>query len=224
MQIYDLPGTPNAARIRIVLAAKGIDHLVEFVPVNLIGAEQKQDWFLAMNPLGKTPVLLLEDGLALSECTAITEYLDNLDGQPILTGATPREKGLIHMMQRRAEIMLMEPVDDYFHYAKRALGPAVEPWRQPEWAGRGEWGERRGAAAMVNLPWFDDWLREGPWLAGDNWSLADITLWAGLVFARAAGLQFPSGLDALAGWEDRFTALPAFTQRSGKDLPPRNAG
>jgi len=107
MKIYDREGTPNAARIRIVLAEKGREDQIEFVSVDLIRAEQKQPAFLAMNPIGKIPVLELDDGTVISESTAITEYLDNLDGNPTLTGKTPREKGLIHMMQRRVEMMVL---------------------------------------------------------------------------------------------------------------------
>ena len=59
MKIYDRPGFPNAARIRIVLAAKGLDSQVEFVPVDLIAAEHKQPAFLARNPSGVIPVLEL---------------------------------------------------------------------------------------------------------------------------------------------------------------------
>ena len=62
MKIYDREGTPNAARIRIVLAEKGLEDQIEFVSVDLIGAEQKQPAFLAMNPIGKIPVLELDDG------------------------------------------------------------------------------------------------------------------------------------------------------------------
>ncbi len=127
MKLYDREGTPNAARIRIVLAEKGLDDQVEFVSVDLRAAEQKQPAFLAMNPIGKTPVLVLDDGFVISECTAITEYLDNLDGAPTLTGRTPREKAAIHMMQRRVEQMLLDPIDDYFHYGTRGLGEALRP-------------------------------------------------------------------------------------------------
>eukprot|EP01034_Spumella_vulgaris_P015328 gene15328-19572_t len=125
MKLHDRQGTPNAARIRVVLAAKGMKDDVEFVSVDLIAAEQKQPAFLAINPIGKTPLLELDDGLVISESTAITEYLDNLDGHPILTGRTPREKAIIHMMQRRVEMMVLEPVDDYFHYGTSGLGPAL---------------------------------------------------------------------------------------------------
>src|SRR5882762_2829420 len=100
MKIYDTSGFPNPARIRIVLAEKGLDPQIEFVSVDLIAAEHKQAAFLAKNPSGVIPVLELDDGTLISESTAITEYLDNLDGHPTLTGTTPREKALIHMMQK----------------------------------------------------------------------------------------------------------------------------
>ena len=129
MKIYDREGAPNTARIRIVLAEKGLEEQPEFVSADLIAAEQKQPRFLAMNPIGKIPVLELEDGLAISESTAITEYLDNLDGNPKLTGRSPREKAVIHMMQRRVEMMVLEPLDDFFHYGTPGSGrrwPRIE--------------------------------------------------------------------------------------------------
>ena len=109
MKIYDREAGPHPARIRIVLAEKRLEERVEFVSIDLIAAEQKQPGFLAMNPIGKVPVLELDDGTIITESTAITEYLDNLDGHPTLTGTTPRDKGVIHMMQRRAEMMLIAP-------------------------------------------------------------------------------------------------------------------
>jgi len=221
MKLYDRQGTPNAARIRIVLAAKQLEDQVEFVTVDLIAAEQKQPAFLKMNPLGKTPVLELDDGLCLSECTAITEYLDNLDGKPALTGVTPREKAMIHMMQRRVEIMLLDPVDDYFHYATRGLGPALRPWRAPDWSGAKEWAERRGRYAVENFPYFDSWLATRAFLAGERFSMADITLFATLAFARGAGLAVTPGAN-LMGWYERVADLPCVKNRSGQEFLPQD--
>ncbi|MEJ0008045.1 MAG: glutathione S-transferase N-terminal domain-containing protein [Steroidobacteraceae bacterium] len=93
MKLYDREGTPNAARIRIVLSAKGLEDQITFVSVDLIAAEHKQPAFLAMNPIGKTPVLELVDGLVISESTAITEYLDNLDGQAATHGQHAAREG-----------------------------------------------------------------------------------------------------------------------------------
>jgi glutathione S-transferase len=73
----------------------------------------------------------------------------------VVTGKTPREKAVIHMMQRRVEILLLEAIDDCFHYGTAGLGKALSPWRMPEWSGRKEWGERRGATAIRNLAQFN---------------------------------------------------------------------
>jgi glutathione S-transferase len=222
MKIYDRAGAPNTARIRIVLAAKGLEKEVEFVSVDLIDAQQKSDAYLAKNPIGKIPLLELEDGTVISESTAITEYLDNLDGKPVLTGRSPREKGLIHMMQRRVEQLVMEPFDDFFHYGTRGLGEALTPWRMPEWAGRKEWGERRGAMAARNLPYFDAILEKQSYLAVDRFSLPDITLYAFLLFTDILSFPVPAELKGLAAWRARIEALPAVRDRGGKDILPED--
>jgi len=218
MKLYDREGTPNAARIRIVLAQKGLENQVEFVSVDLIAAEQKQPAFLAMNPIGKTPVLVLDDGFVISESTAITEYLDNLDGNPVLTGRTPREKAAIHMMQRRVEMMLLEPVDDYFHYGTPGLGERLKPWRMPDWPNAKEWGQRRGVQAVQNIPYFDGVLRQQAFIAGNHFSMADITLFASVAFASAIGLSIDARLTALGDWRSRVSALPAVRNRTGQTL------
>jgi glutathione S-transferase len=222
MKLYDRQGTPNAARIRIVIAEKGLEGTIAYETVDLIAAEQKRPSFLAMNPIGKTPVLELDDGLCLSECTAITEYLDNLDGRPVLTGTTPREKAVIHMMQRRVEIMLLEPIDDYFHYGSPGLGPALAPWRKPDWAAKEEWGRRRGQECLANLPWFEDRLAHRAFLAGEAYSMADITLLAAIDFARGIGLASGALSPNLAAWHGRMQALPAVRDRSGRELLPED--
>ncbi len=220
MRIYDRDGAPNTARIRIVLAEKGLEDRVEFVSVDLIGAEQKQSAFLAMNPIGKIPVLELEDGLLISESTAITEYLDNLDGSPILTGRTAREKAVIHMMQRRVEMLFLEPLDDYFHYGTPGLGKRLAPYRMPDWPGRHEWGKRRGAAALRGLPYFDALLRRQPFVAGQAFSMPDITLYISLLFADVAALPMAPELTALPAWRDKVAARPAVRNRSGQTILP----
>ncbi|WP_158747290.1 glutathione S-transferase family protein [Acidisphaera sp. L21] len=222
MKIHDREGTINPTRIRIVLAEKRLGDRIEFVSVDIISAEQKSATFLAKNPIGKIPLLELDDGTIISESTAITEYLDNLDGNPTLTGKTPREKALIHMWQRRAEQLLLEPVDDYFHYGTKGLGEALQPFRMPDWAGRKEWGERRGAFAVGNLPYLDTELAGRAFLAGDAFSMADITLFVALAFAELAGLSIPPDLANLATWRGRVANLPAVKNRSGQNLRPED--
>ena len=221
MKIYDRPGFPNPSRIRIVLAEKGLDPEVTFVPVDLIAAEHKQPAFLAKNPSGVLPVLELDDGTFISECTAITEYLDNLDGQPMLTGRTPHEKALIHMMQRRAEAYVLDPLGVFFHHATPGLGADLQAFKSPEWPGRAEMGQREGEKAKEGLKYFSEVLSRQPYLAGDAFSMADITLFVGLAFAQALGIV-PPDLTALAQWQERVAALPAVKNRSGQTFLPED--
>ena len=209
MKIHDIPGFPNPLRVRIVLAEKGLADQVTFVNVDLPGAEHKQDAFLAINPTGTVPVLELDDGLYISECTAITEYLDNLDGAPTLTGRTPREKGVIHMMQKRAESELIDAIGGYFHHATPGLGPALEAYKSPDWAGREAWGRRQGDKAIAGMRYFDKVLRDHPYVAGDQFSMVDITVLQGLVFAGFAQLAVPEDCTALIAWNARLQDRPS---------------
>lgn len=222
MKIYDRAGFPNASRVRIVLAEKGLEDHIQFVSVDLIGAEHKQPPFLAINPSGKIPVLELDDGTQISEATAITEYLDNLDGNPTLTGRTPREKAMIHMMQKRAEVELMDGVDGYFHFATPGLGDAMQPYVSPDWAGRREWGERARARAVRAMSYFDGVLQTSAYVAGERFSMADITVFAALNFADAAGIGLPDDCANLRAWRARVSDLPSVGRRSGQNFLPED--
>ncbi|MCB8881256.1 glutathione S-transferase [Acidisoma cellulosilytica] len=216
MKIFDRPGFPNPARIRIVLAEKGLDSQINFVSVDLIGAEHKQAEFLEKNPSGVLPVLQLDDGTYIAECTAITEYLDNLDGDPRLTGRTPKEKALIHMMQRRAEAELLDAVGNYFHHATPGLGTALQAFKSPAWEGRKDWGDRQREKALGGLRYFDNVLKDSPFIAGDHFSLADITVYAGLMFGDAAGITIPDDHAALKTWRETVSEIPSVKNRSGQ--------
>lgn len=216
MKIYDRPGFPNPTRIRIVLAEKQLDSQVEFIPVDLIGAEHKSPAFLQKNPSGVLPVLELDDGILISESTAITEYLDHLDDRPTLTGTTPKQRGLIHMMQRRAEAELIDAVGDYFHHATPGLGPQLQAFKSLDWNGRAEWGRRQGERARAGMSYFNSVLERQPYVAGDAFSMADITVFAGLMFADAAGLAIPEHSAALLAWRARIADLPCVKNRSGQ--------
>lgn len=209
MKIHDIPGFPNPLRIRIALAEKGLADQVTFVKVDLPGAEHKQDAFLALNPTGTVPVLELDDGLCISECTAITEYLDNLDGDPVLTGKTAREKGVIHMMQKRAESELIDAIGGYFHHATPGLGPVLQAYKSPDWIGREDWGRQQGGKAIAGMRYFDKVLRGQPYVAGDAFSMADITVLEGLVFAGYASLAVPEDCTALIAWNARLQDRPS---------------
>jgi glutathione S-transferase len=209
MKVFDTPGFPNPLRVRIVLAEKALQGSVEFIKVDLPGAEHKQPAFLAINPLGTVPVLQLDDGTCISECAAITEYLDNLDGNPSLTGRTPKQRAIVHMMQKRAESELADPVGIYFHHSTPGLGAGLQPYKSPDWEGRVEWGNRQRDKAVAGMKYFDQVLQAQPYVAGEQFSMADITVFAGLVFAGFASIDVPEECVALAAWQAKVAERPS---------------
>src|SRR5206468_2417490 len=149
---------------------KNLQSQVRYEPVNLWTGEHKQPAFLARNYSGTLPVLELADGTLIAECTAITEYLDSLEGPPTLTGNTALEKGIIHMMSRRAELELLDAISVYFHHATPGLGPEVELYQNAEW------GFRQRDRALRGMHYFDGILRKQPFVTGAVFSTADITV------------------------------------------------
>src|SRR5471032_859711 len=218
MKLYDTPGFPNPARIRIVLAEKGLEAQVQFVKIDLVGAEHKQAAFLEKNPTGVVPVLELDDGTRISESVAITTYLDNLDGRPTLTGATPRERAIILMMQKRADDQLIDAIGAYFHFGTAGLGAQLLEHKSPEWAGRQEWAERQRDKYLKGLRDFNEVLQRQPYLAGAQFSVADITTFAALIHGDFAGVAIPADCAALVAWRARVAERPAVKQRSGQSL------
>lgn len=203
MKIHDWFDGPYPARVRIALAEKGLLPKVEFVPVNLWTGEHKNPEFLALNYSGTLPVLELEDGTLIAECTAITQYLDSFDGNPSLTGVTPVEKGLIHMMTKRAEIEFLDAVSVYFHHATPGLGPKVERYQNAEW------GNKMGEKAVRGMRYFDDLLKHQPFIAGDTFSMADIAVIGGMIFASLVNMPVPEECVALRAWHARMEARPS---------------
>ena len=203
MKIHDFPIGPYPKRVRIALAEKGLAAEVTFVKVDLRKGDHKRADFLAKNIAGSVPVLELDDGTLIAECVAITEYLDNLDGRPILTGANAREKGIVHMMTRQAEAQVLDAVSAYFHHATPGLGPDVE--RDQNQA----WGLAQRDKALRGMAYFDEVLQTNRYLAGDVFSMADIALVAGLYFADLVKLPMPTACATLAAWNDRMKTRPS---------------
>jgi glutathione S-transferase len=208
MTIYDFPRGPYPARVRIALAEKGLQSQVQFEMIDLYKGEHKTPEFIASkNYSGTVPVLQLDDGTLIAECSAITEYLDALDGLPTLTGRTPREKGLIHMMSKRAELELLDAISVYFHHATPGLGPKVELYQNSEW------GLRQRDKAARGIHYFDGVLRTQPFVAGEGFSMADITVIAGMIFAGVVKLAVPEECEALRTWYARMQERPSVKNR-----------
>ncbi|XPF93837.1 glutathione S-transferase family protein [Colwellia sp. RE-S-Sl-9] len=203
MKIYDVENFPNPLRVRIALAEKNAADKAIFIPVDLMNGKHRSAEFLAKNPAGGVPVLELDDGTFISECSAIIEYIDHEFAGPSLTGNTPKSRAVISMMQRRAESMVLDAVATYFHHATDGLGPVLETYQNKEW------GQKQMEKALAGLAYFDSVLANSAFLAGDEFTVADITLHAGLVFAGFAQIDVPKELVNVIAWQARIATRPS---------------
>jgi glutathione S-transferase len=203
MKIYDVENFPNPLRVRIALAEKNATSNVEFIPVDLMNGEHRTDAFLAKNPSGAVPILELDDGTYISECTAIIEYIDTEFAGASLTGTTAKDRAVISMMQKRAESTVLDAVGTYFHHATDGLGPELETYQNKEW------GNKQGEKARQGLVYFNNVLANSQFVAGDAFSVADITLFAGLAFAGFAQIAVPSELTHLVAWQENVAKRPS---------------
>lgn len=203
MIIYDVPGFPNPARVRMALAEKNATNKVTFKDVDVMGGEHRSAEFLAKNPAAAVPVLELDDGTCIAECTAITEFIDHEFEGISLTGKGAKQRAQISMMNRRAEFMVMDAVGGYFHHATDGLGPDLETYQNTDW------GQKQKERAVEGMAYFDQVLAGNDFVAGDEFSCADITLFAGLGFAGFAKIDIPAKLVNLAKWRAQIAARPS---------------
>ena len=197
LKIYEYKGFPNPNRIRIALAEKGLLDRAQFIHVDVLAGEARRPEFLAKNPAGTVPLMEIEDGTFISECTAITEYIDHVAGEPTLTGKDARERALIHMMTRRAESNLVDACATYYHHATPGFGPELETYQNREW------GEKCGEKAVATMRYLDRVLATQPHIAGEDFTMADITVIAGLAYADFAKIAMPAELANLKAWRAR---------------------
>lgn len=204
MRIFDIPNFPNPLRVRIALAEKNALSNVEFVDVDVMAGEHRRKSFLDKNPNGAVPVLELDDGTFISECSAITEYIDHAFDGPSLTGNDPKQRGVVAMQQRKIESNVLDAVATYFHHATDGLGPELETNQNKAW------GEQQKQVALNGLHYANDLLAKHAYVAGEDFSVADITLHAGLVFAGFANIEIPLNLTHLIEWQQRVSLRPSF--------------
>ncbi len=204
MKLYDSKGLPNPDRIRIALAEKGILDQVEFIQIDLRKGEQRTPEFRAKNVNASVPLLELEDGTAISECTAITEYIDHAFEGICLTRKMPKERAIVHMMQRRGEQKIVDAIGAYFHHATVGFGPLIELDQNKAW------GEKHKQVTIDGMHYFNDVLAKQPYVAGNNFSMADITVFTGLNFSEEyPKVYIPDNCTHLLAWREKIAKRPS---------------
>jgi len=179
MKLYEYEAFPNPKRVRMFLAEKGID--VERIQVNVPAGEHRTPVYIVKNPDATVPFLELDDGSIVSGCVAISRYFEDGTTGNSLMGDTPEAAANITMWQRRMEAGLLDAGTTYFHHATDGLG-AIEPYQIKEW------GEKNGERVKATADQLESQLEGQAFVAGDSFSIADITAFVGYGFAKYVGL------------------------------------
>lgn len=200
MKLYDAGMAPNPRRVRIFLAEKGIQ--VPLVPIDLNRLEHRSPEYEAVNPLRRVPALELDDGTVLTESVAICRYFEALRPEPALFGRGAKEEALVEMWQRRLELHLLAPVAAVF----RHLHPAMRQMEVPQIP---EWGEANKPRVQEFLAVLDSELRDRLFIAGEHYSIADITGLVALGFMKPAKLPLDGELRNVHRWYAHLLERPS---------------
>jgi glutathione S-transferase len=198
MILHDLTPGMHPRRVRIFMAEKGLS--IERREVDAANNANSTAEFLKLNPLGRLPVLELDDGSAISESLAICRYLENLHPNPPLMGQTPQEAAHIEMWTLRMENNLSRPIgylfmhSSDFYKSRLKQVPAVAEWAQEQ--------------AFQTMEWLNTELAERTYIAGESYTMADIVAQCAFVLGKAAGVRIPPEMTHLTGWFATVSARP----------------
>jgi glutathione S-transferase len=199
MKMYDFTLAPSPRRVRIFLAEKGI--AVPLVQVDIMKNANRAPEFYKKNPSGSLPVLELDDGSCIAESVAICRYFEELQPSPPLFGVGARERAMVEMWNRRIELEIFAPVGHVWsHLSEIAKGRGR---RIPGF------GEIQKRAAIDRLAWLDGNLGPREFLAGDTFSIADITTLCMIDFARTVDIRIQPDQTNLARWYRAVSARPS---------------
>ncbi|MEO0411179.1 MAG: glutathione S-transferase family protein [Pseudomonadota bacterium] len=198
MKLYSMKQAVNPQRVRIFLAEKGLD--VETIEIDIPSGENRSDDYLKVSPRGLLPALVLDDGDVLVETVAICKYIEATNPSPPLLGTTPKEQAIIEMRQREMEFDGLQSIAWIFrntapHFTERSQPGAVPDMEQlPQLAARGQvltavWLERLNAL-----------LSQSRHVAGDAFSIADITAYCAVKFARWVKISIPENHEHTLRW------------------------
>ena len=200
MKLYNSRLAPNPRRVRIFLAEKGLT--VPMVDLDLARLDQKTEDYSAVNPFQTVPALELDDGEVISETVAICRYFEELHPEPNLFGLGALERARVEMWQRRLEFYLFLPIAQTYRHTH----PAAKVLESPQIA---EWAEVNRGRALTGMARLDAALADRPFVAGERFSIADITGLVALDFLRPARLTIPDELVHVRRWRETIAARPS---------------
>ena len=200
MHIVETKRAPNPRRVRIFLAEKEIN--ITFQELDLMSGDLKTGSFSQINPWQRVPVLVLDDGQSICESVAICRYFEELSPDPPLFGRGAFEKATVEMWQRRVELGLFNHITQVF----RHLNPKMAHLEVPQVA---VWGEANKPKVDADLAALDTRLADNRFLAGDTFSIADITALVAIDFMKPAKLNLPEWATHLQRWHHEVSRRPS---------------
>lgn len=206
MKFYDCQTAPSPRRVRMFIAEKGIT--LPTVQVDLAKGEHLTEAFRKINPHGTVPVLELDDGTRLLDSNAISIYLDEVFPEPNLLGADAKERAVVAMWQRDMDLNGLMAIAECFRnsargFRGRALTGAVDYEQIPALAERGRQRVRRFLADLNRR------LGESDYVAGGRFTVADITAFVSVEFARAIREAVPDEATHLKRWREAIASRPS---------------
>jgi glutathione S-transferase len=200
MKIYNSSLAPNPRRLRIFVAEKGLKIPTE--EVDIFTGKNRTPEMLAKNPAGGLPFIELDDGTHLAESVAICRYLEGLHPEPNLMGKDNREQAFIEMWNRRMELNLFAVAARAFQHTNELFKARIKQFP--------EYGETQRETVKQQLQWLDAQIGNKPFIAGDRFTIADITALVGVDFAaQAAGVSADPALKNLARWHQSVSSRPS---------------
>lgn len=199
MKLYDYGQAPNPRRVRIFLAEKGID--VPKVEIDLSKRAQFEASFQRINPMMRIPVLELDDGTCIAESVAICRYFEVLQPEPPLFGTDAADQALVEMWNRRMELNLYNHISASFRHTSAFFAETVEQVQ--------EWGEQNRRDAAKQFGWLNDVLADREFVAGERFTIADITALCAVDFARVIKLRPGDDQPHLQRWHAAVSARPS---------------
>lgn len=206
MKFYDCSMAPNPRRVRIFIKEKGLD--IPTVEVDLFGGENLKEEYLSKNIWGLCPALELDDGTVISESPAICSYINDMHPEPPLFGTTPVERAQVIASDRHMEHSGMQSViyafrNNFPDFAMRGVGGREGDKAIPELIERGQHGLK------IFFERLEKQLSTSEYVAGDFYSMADITGLVVIDFAKFAEFEVPGENTNTLKWYEKVSSRPA---------------
>lgn len=200
MKLLDGGRAPNPRRVRVFLAEKGIELPLEQVDISKM--EHKTGEFTGLNPVQRVPVLVLDDGTAIGEVYAIWRFFEETHPEPPLMGVDPLDKAIVDMWNSRLQMHLLIQVAQVFRHAHPAMAEMEKP-QVPEWS------EANKPRVYEALAWLNEQLKDNQFVAGERYTIADISAMIAIDFLKPARLAVPEDHTALLRWYEEVKARPS---------------